>query len=437
MVQIVRTYWNQLERPLRDELISLYRPFKNTPCFLHRILENRLKRTTKLPVIIQFHPEAYDTGCHIVEAITKKHRKNKVNQYFSRISCCSADITPNSLEELLTNCHHIKKVYRNKTVQALLDVGVESANAKQVVRNNTMLTGKGTKIAIIDTGIYPHQDLEGRITDFVDFINNREEAYDDNGHGTHCAGDAAGDGYASSTKYMGPAPEADLAGVKVLNSTGSGTLDTIMQGVEWCIRYNENEPDMPIDIISMSLGTPPQEYGEEDQDPLVQIVEEAWRSGITVCVAAGNSGPDRQTIASPGLSDRVITIGALDDRDTANNRLDDDVATFSSRGPTIYGEVKPDILAPGVDIVSLRSPYSYIDKLQKSNRVGEHYFTMSGTSMATPICAGVVSLMKQYNPDLTPDEIKELLKSGADLWEDENGNIYGAGYLNAEKSIPR
>ncbi|PWU67767.1 S8 family peptidase [Gracilibacillus dipsosauri] len=437
MIQTVRNYASKLDRPLRNELVNLYKPLKFTPCFLHRVLENRLKQKKKISVIVQFHQEAYESGCHQIEGIINSHRKNKLYQYYSRISCCSADMTPDSLEILLTNCKHVKKVYKNREVHALLDVAVESANAKQVVRNNTMLTGKGTKIAILDTGIYPHQDLSGRITDFVDFINYRSEPYDDNGHGTHCAGDAAGDGSLSSEKYMGPAPAASVAGVKVLNDTGAGSLDTIMQGVEWCIQYNESNSDSPIDIISMSLGTEPYDYGEEDQDPLVQIVEEAWSSGIIVCAAAGNSGPDPQSISSPGLSDLVITVGALNDRDTRDTRSDDEVASFSSRGPTIYGQEKPDILAPGVDIISLRSPNSYIDRLQKYNRVDGDYFVMSGTSMATPICAGIVSLIKEQNPQLTPDEIKELLKNGTDLWEDRDHNIYGAGYINAENSIPK
>ncbi|UOQ86226.1 S8 family peptidase [Gracilibacillus salinarum] len=436
MIQTVRNYSHQLDRSLRDELIHLYRPFKYTPCFLHGLFEKKLKRKKKLSVIVQFQPEAYEDGCQQIAEITKKHKKNKLYHHYNRISCCSADMTPDSLEEILSTCNHVKKIYKNKEVQALLDVAVESAKAKQVFRNNTALTGQGTKIAIIDTGIHPHQDLSGRITDFADFINHRTDPYDDNGHGTHCAGDAAGDASASDGKYRGPAPKANLAGVKVLNKMGSGSLDTIMQGVEWCIQYNEDHPTSPIDIISMSLGTEAQSYGDEDRDPMVQIVEEAWRSGITVCVAAGNSGPDPQTICSPGLSDRVITVGALDDRTTANTRNDDDVASFSSRGPTLYGEIKPDILAPGVDIISLRSPNSYLDRLQKSNRVDGEYYIMSGTSMATPIIAGVVSLMKQHNPDLTTDEIKERLKTGADIWVDRDENVYGAGYVNAETAIP-
>ena len=216
-------------------------------------------------------------------------------------------------------------------------------------------------------------------------------------------------------KHLMAAPEANLIGVKVLNSTGSGSLQTIMQGIEWCIQYNETHPGKKIHVLSMSLGAEPERYENEDKDPLVQYVEHAWDSGIMVCVAAGNEGPEPNTIASPGISDKVLTVGALDDRDTMETRMDDDVAEFSSRGPTIYGVPKPDILAPGVDIVSLRSPNSYLDRLQKSNRVGSPYFVLSGTSMATPIVAGIAALMLQYNPNFTPDEMKQRLLAKADL----------------------
>src|SRR5699024_4691412 len=186
------------------------------------------------------------------------------------------------------------------------------------------------------------QDLSGRIRTFADLVNDRNDPYDDNGHGTHCAGDVAGDGTASSSKYRGPAPQAELIGVKVLNRMGSGSLETVMQGVEWCIQYNEDNPDSPIDIISMSLGSEAGSYNNEDDDPMVKVVEKAWDEGIVMCVAAGNSGPDPQTIASPGVSDQVITVGALDDKNTADTRSDDTVAEFSGRGPTVYGEIKPD-----------------------------------------------------------------------------------------------
>ncbi|SEA02632.1 serine protease AprX [Thalassobacillus cyri] len=435
MVQMVRAYADKLEKPLRDEILNGYRPFKWTPCFLHRVYEGYVKKRKKLSLIVEFEDDYYEADCIKLHEVLERHHACKFKHDFSRISCCSAQVTPAGLEDILANCNHIKKVYVDKEVHALLDVAVEAAHAKNIVRNNKRLTGNGVTIAIIDTGIHPHQDLEGRIVDFVDFINERTAPYDDNGHGTHCAGDAAGDGSASQGKYQGPAPEANLVGVKVLDKVGSGSLETVMQGVEWCIRYNEEHPESRIDIISMSLGSTAQAFSSENEDPMVKIVEAAWKEGIIICVAAGNEGPEAKTIASPGLSDQVITVGALDDKDSVDTREDDDVASFSSRGPTIYDVTKPDILAPGVNIISLRAPGSYLDKAQKNARVDNDYFVLSGTSMATPLCAGVVALMKQHNPEATPYEIKQRLKQSANIWRNKDPNVYGAGYINGENAI--
>jgi serine protease AprX len=434
MVQMARTYSHQLDKPLREKLINLYQPFKWTPCFMHKMFEGWIRKTKKLSVIIEF--DQYEKGFMEADQVLTNRLGCKIRKEFQTVSCCSAEMTPAAMEELFSSCNHIKKMYLNREVRALLDTAVISANARNIVRTGTELTGQGITVAVIDTGIHPHNDLAGRITGFVDFINQRTEPYDDNGHGTHCAGDVAGNGSASSGLYQGPAPEANVIGVKVLNKMGSGSLETVMQGVEWCIHYNQNQPEQPIHVINMSLGAPAQPYEQANDDPMVQIVERAWESGSVVCVAAGNEGPEARTIASPGVSERVITVGALDDRNTPDSRSDDDVASFSSRGPTIYGAVKPDILAPGVSIISLRSPSSYLDKLQKSSRVGSDYFVLSGTSMATPICAGIVALMLQLDPSLSPDEVKELLIKGTDLWRERDPNIYGAGYINAENSIP-
>ncbi|MBM7552066.1 serine protease AprX [Thalassobacillus pellis] len=402
---------------------------------MHRMVERYVKKNKKLSVIIEFEEYYYEADCIKVHEIMERHSKCKVRHDFSRVCCCSAEVSLSGLEDMLENCTHIRKVYLNREVRTCLDVAVGSARAQNIVRKGKTLTGKGTTIAIIDTGIHPHQDLEGRITGFVDFVNDRVTPYDDNGHGTHCAGDAAGNGQASRGKYRGPAPEANVVGVKVLDKMGAGSLETVMKGVEWCIQHNTDNPDVRIDIISMSLGSSPQTFSDENEDPMVKIVEAAWAEGIVVCAAAGNEGPEPKTIASPGLSDKVITVGAYHDQGTADERTDDEVAKFSSRGPTIYAVVKPDILAPGVDITSLRSPGSFIDKAQKMNRVEENYFTMSGTSMATPICAGVIALMKEADPVASPDIIKSRLLKGADRKSGMDPNIYGHGYLNAEKSI--
>lgn len=434
MVQTVRTYSDKLDQPLREQMLYIYRPFTWIPCFMHKSIEAFIKRMKKVSVVVEFQEEAFEKGCKDLHRISKTYNRCGLRRTFTQVACCSVDVTPAMLESILANCPHIKKVYLNRKVHALLDVAVPSVNASNIVRNEKKLTGKDVTIAVIDTGIHPHKDLEGRIVGFKDFVNQKEEPYDDNGHGTHCAGDAAGNGAASSGKYKGPAYEANLIGIKVLNKMGSGTLESIMEGVEWCLQYNETRPDKKINVISMSLGADAQKYEEENKDPMVQMVEKAWEKGIVVCVAAGNSGPNAQTIASPGVSDRVITVGASDDHNTVDKK-DDEVASFSSRGPTIYGLTKPDLLAPGVNIVSLRSPNSYIDKLQKSNRVDGEYFSMSGTSMATPICAGVVALLLEHIPNATPDQIKQMLLDGADKLDGMDPNSYGNGLLNFEKTI--
>lgn len=441
MIQMIRQHANKIDRPLRDQLLNVYKPFRWTPCFLHKSLENFVKTTKKFHVVVEFK----DHECHSqgVESVTKIANESlfcTVKSEYSSVSCCSAELTPLAMEKLLVSCPHIKKLHLDREVKALLDVATPTTKAVNIIRDNKILTGEGINIAIIDTGIYPHQDLEGRIIAFKDFVHNQEAPYDDNGHGTHCAGDAVGNGLLSGGKYAAPAPKANVLGVKVLDKLGSGSLSTVMDGVQWCIDYNAGKtPQDQIHIISMSLGSTAQRYSSEDQDPMVSIVEAAWESGIVVCVAAGNEGPDSGTIASPGISDKVITVGAMDDKNTIETRLDDQIASFSSRGPTLYGVGKPDIVAPGVNIISLRSPNSYIDKLQKSNRVENHYFVLSGTSMATPICAGVVALILEANRDLKPYEVKQKLLSGADPWGNINNNQYdydhGAGYINAEQTI--
>lgn len=448
MVKMVRTHAGKMERPLREILLNLYRPFKWTPCFMHKMLEGWIKHTKKLQVIVQFdqHECSFEETCNQVRGIMNTHYKCSIRQEFSRVSCISMELTPGALEEMLDSMTNVKRVYMNREVRALLDVAIPSANAKNIERNGTTLTGSGMTIAVIDTGIHQHRDL--KIEGFVDFVNGESIAYDDNGHGTHCAGAAAGNGAASSGQYMGAAPGANVIGVKVLDKLGSGPLDTVMQGIDWCIQqredYEENpESGVKIDIISLSLGADPdpERYPMENSDPMVEYVEMAWSAGIVVCAAAGNSGPDRGSIATPGISDQIITVGALDDRNTKETRTDDVVAGFSSRGPTPYKDkegndvTKPDILAPGVNIISLRSPNSYLDKLQKSSRVGSDYFVLSGTSMATPICAGVAALMLEANPNALPKDVKDKLKEGADLWKGLDPNVYGAGYINAARSI--
>ncbi|EQB95920.1 serine protease [Geobacillus sp. A8] len=431
IVQLARRHAARLDRPLRHALVNMYKPMMRMPCIFHRWVERWLRKWRTLSVLIEVENAE---GMEAVAKAERDHFRMKVRHHFRHVPFYSARVTPAAIEQLLEH-PKVKKVYLNRQVKALLNNAVPSANAKHVAVNGTELSGKGVTIAIVDTGIYPHPDLEGRIAAFVDFVNGRTTPYDDNGHGTHCAGDAAGNGRMSDGLYAGPAYEASLIGIKVLDRSGSGTLETIIRGIEWCIDYNKKNSAKRIHIISLSLGGEPQPFPIENDDPLVQVAERAWEQGIVVCAAAGNEGPNYGTISSPGISDRIITVGALDDHDTAATRADDEVASFSSRGPTEYGVTKPDLVVPGVNIISLRAPRSFLDKMNKQSRVGDHYISMSGTSMATPICAGIVALMLQAKPNATPDEIKRALKDGADLWKGRDPNVYGAGYVNGKRAI--
>jgi serine protease AprX len=416
IIQLVRRMGDKLDREIRQELVQFYHPFRSIPCFLHRPLEYFRKKAKRLPIIIEFEQDTFELGINDV-----KNTKCRTLNEFPSISCCSTKLSVEKLEHLLNNCCHIKKIYYDKKVTALLDVASPAINSDQLKQSG--LTGKNVTIAVIDTGIYPHNDLQGRITGFKDFINNRTAPYDDNGHGTHCAGDAAGNGLLSGGKYQGPAPEANLVGVKVLNKFGSGSLSTVIAGVDWCI---QNQSLLNIDILSLSLGSTATQSAEDD--PVVKAVEKAWDNGMVVCVAAGNSGSKPETIASPGISPKVITVGAANDNNTVN-RSDDTVAGFSSRGPTIDGLKKPDLLTPGVNIISLRSPRSFLDKTNAGARVDTNYFSLSGTSMATPICAGVAAQLLQKEPTLSPDQVKQqLINACEDIGQPPNAQ--GHGYLN-------
>lgn len=421
MIQLVRSNGKKFDKIIRQEMVNLYRPFRYTPCFLQSPIERVRKKVKKYPVVIRFEPDSFAFGLNDV----KKTKCKSLREYPS-ISCCSAKLSAENIEYLVKNCNHIKKVYYDRKMTALLDTASPAINSN-VLKDNG-LTGEGVTIAVIDTGIHPHEDLQGRIIGFADLVKGKNNPYDDNGHGTHCAGDAAGNGSLSDGQYQGPAPDANLVGVKVLNKMGSGSLSTVIEGIEWCI---QNKSEYNINILSLSLGSEAVEPAEDD--PVVNAVEIAWDNGMVVCVAAGNSGPEEQTIGSPGISPKVITVGAADDKNTVD-RSNDAVAEFSSRGPTIDGLPKPDLLTPGVDIISLRAPNSFLDKTNKAARVDENYISLSGTSMATPICAGVVAQLLQSSSNLTPDQVKEqLMNACEDLGQPPN--VQGAGYLNAANLI--
>lgn len=299
-------------------------------------------------------------------------------------------------------------IYLDRPIKAMLDIAVPAVGAA-TIRQEYGLTGKGVTIAVLDTGVYPHPDLTrpaNRIIGFKDFIQGRTDPYDDNGHGTHAAGDAAGNGFLSNGRYAGPATQANVLGVKVLDADGNGSISTIIAGIDYCI---QNKQTYNIRIINLSLGADP--YTSYADDPLAHAARTAWRQGIVVCAAAGNSGPSGP-ISTPGFDPLLITVGASNDYNTVTPS-DDTYPSYSSRGPTVNGFLKPDLVAPGTNIVSLLAPGSTLANQFPNNQVEGSYFTLSGTSMATPICAGVCAQIIQAYPTFSPDQVKVLIKETA------------------------
>lgn len=422
-VKWIRNHRHKLCPSLRKQALNWYKPIRYLPCFLQNPLRPMKQRINKIPVIVETESDEV-MGCSI-EALASS-TGCKVKKNLSIINCFSTTVDAKSLEKLAKH-PNVKKIWLDLEVKALLDVASPTVGAPKLWDNS--ITGEDVVVAVLDTGIFNHPDLKERIIASKDIIHGRTGTYDDNGHGTHVAGAIASDGWASNGRYKGSAPKAKLVNVKVLNKMGSGSLSNVIEGVQWCI-HNKDYYD--ISVINLSLGVDTNSSYRDD--PLCTAVGKAWDFGIVVCAAAGNSGPNSRTIASPGIHPRIITVGATDDQRTIEPS-DDTMASFSSRGPTADNHVKPDVVAPGTDIVSLSSSSSYNSKYHKGGNLDAYYTTMSGTSMACPLCTGVIAQILQVNPRLTPDQVKKILKDSAVPLRGVGDNSQGAGVVNAVNAI--
>ena len=299
------------------------------------------------------------------------------------------------------------------------------------------VTGKNIGVAIVDSGITPHQALANKVVANVSFVQGDPSVTDGFGHGTHVAGIVAGSGGPSITPLYngGIAPGVKLVNVRVLGNDGSGYVSDVIDGIEWVIAH---KLDYNIRVINLSLGHPVMESCATD--PLCQEVGKAVANGIVVVAAAGNYGksPDNHTIlggiASPGNSPDAITVGALNTWSTVG-RSDDTVATFSSRGPTAYDfAVKPDVAAPGVKIISLQAKNSLLPTLYPTIHTagsGDNaYMYLTGTSQATTMVSGGIALLLQGSPGLTPAQVKLALQTGATFMSDAGLMGAGAGSAN-------
>ena len=296
-------------------------------------------------------------------------------------------------EEMLSS-GLIKNIYPVSTMDTKIKNARERLNTDMLF--DMGITGKGVGIAILDTGLSPTADFNGRIAAFADFTDNRAFPYDDNGHGTHVAGIACGSGALSGGFYRGIAPGAHIIPVKILDKYSRGNSLTAIMAIQWIM---DNKDKYNIRLINMSAGT----TDKTANIPLIRAAENAVNRGIAVIAADANEN-FRSTVTSPGISPKVIAVGAAED--------------YPSRRTYSYGALmrrtycrKPDIYAPGTDIISCLSPeYRFEDRKGSEERITDgQYIKMCGSSMATPMISGIAALILERYPNITPKELKELI----------------------------
>ena len=422
-VDWIESHHHKLSPDLKELAMDWYRPVKFAPGILQTYLKSSRKILKKVPVIIQVG--SYEEYLVKIDCLSK-YEGCKIKSKLPLINSFTAKVNAKYLKKIVSQ-NTTKKVWLDRTVQTVLDVAVPASKAPAVWDRGG--TGKGVGVAVIDTGIYPHPDISEKISAFKDFIGNKKKAYDDNGHGTHVAGCVASSGSQSHSLYKGAAPGTSLIGVKVLDKNGFGNLSIVIRAIQWCI---SNKNKLGIRVINLSVGsTAIQSYKE---DALCQALEGAWQKGIVVCTAAGNDGPSPGSVTSPGIDPMLITVGAAENK---NNLYSGkyQIADYSGRGPTIDNYVKPDVVCCGSDIISLRAPNSTLDKKLRQTGLLKDYLTLSGTSMAAPVCAGVVALMLEANKSLTPDQVKKRLMEKAKFIPGIPETAQGRGMVDADQSV--
>ncbi len=389
--------------------------------------------TQKLDVIV------HGTAAEIA-ALAERHHV-QIKKMLTGGAVLSA--TGAAIGALSAEVDHLSRDVAVTSFMAVTDAAIGADQVQAGLAGLPGLTGRGVGIAFVDSGIWAeHRSLAGRVVASVDFVG--DGIADTYGHGTHVAAIAAGDSpYPQDSTYQipfrGVAPGANLISLRVIGADGSGLSSDVVEAIEWAIR---NRKRYNIRVINLSLGHPPDEPYRDD--PMCEAVERAVHAGIVVVAAAGNRGKNAAgesvygTIDSPGNDPYAITVGALNTRGTVA-RSDDVLATYSSKGPTFDGVIKPDIVAPGNKIVSAEAAGSSIvadnPTLHVSGSGIDGYMTMSGTSMSAAVVSGAVALVLEGKEKLSPAEVKATLQYSSTFLPDPGLVGAGAGSLNVASAI--
>lgn len=311
------------------------------------------------------------------------------------------------------------------------------------------ITGKGVTVAIIDSGLWEHANLlndtqgNSRVIARYDAIRDigGKEVFDESGHGTHMASVLANslpvtDNGEVTGSFKGVAPDVNLVAVKAFDIEGQGDFLDIVRAVQYVVDHKD---ELQVKVLNLFFAARPR--WRYFLDPINQAIMKAWASGITVVAAAGNEGPDNMTIGSPGNLPYVITVGAVTDSWTLDTRNDDYIPDFSSRGPTPDAHVKPDIVAPGGHMTGITRPGSTLTKKHPDYFLRTGEFVMTGSSQASALVSGIVALLLQLEPDLSPDDIKCKLTTSAEPAINRDGLLtyspfqQGNGYVSATRAI--
>lgn len=315
-------------------------------------------------------------------------------------------------------------------------VFARETNADKLWREG--VDGGGVRVALIDTGVSPVADLADRLVGAVPDpvtaglsapcanFSGESTCNDTYGHGTFIAGLIAGTGALSAGAFRGVAPGAEIVSIKISGRDGSADVSKVLAAIQYVVMFAE---ELSIDVLNLSLGT--NSTVSYHIDPLNLAVERAWMAGIVVVVSGSNRGPAPGTISKPGDDPFVITTGAVDDRETPGTG-DDRLPHFSARGPTpTDGLTKPDVVAPGGRVISLRSPGSFIEEKAPGGGIDANYRRGSGTSMSAGIVSGLAALLLDGNPTWTPDRVKFALASTARRVASDDPNAVGSGLVDA------
>lgn len=361
-------------------------------------LKLKEKENKSIPAIISLKEPPSNS---FKNSISKNSGKLKYEYKFTQ--ALAVQMSPRGIEKL-SELPEVSYISYDRKAEICMDKASKSIGISS--NNPYNLTGKGVNIAVIDTGVYPHGDLNRPnkvVIAFKDYINSIKQPYDDNGHGTHISGIISGSGELSNGKYKGIAPSSRLIMLKAFNCVGEGSFSDIIAAIEWVI---ENKEKYDIKLLCLPFG------GEAVTsckfDPLVKACEAAWNKGIIVISATGNRGPSFDTITTPGICPCIITVGSCEYTDTAAKNWK--VSNFSGRGIKRGNIIKPDFLTPGFNITSLSADRSYIPGVTSMIHLDNPYHAASGSSISCAIAAGCIALFLEKMPTVSGNDLKGILK---------------------------